>query len=334
MTNPEPAPHPLSPPVTDDPRPWEKGGVALAGNWAEVMKACLDNLSALEDIQTHTGNRLFLHRLSKDLHAVDLKLPAFPTAVKSVDHLMKRDRADAFKFSQLLETDEALPHAVWYQANSVQYSRPVNSLKGAIARLSQDNMWRLISRVGIESAVWRVPHMTAWVDAQRMHGVIVAEVAAHLEGERRCTSYIGGLLHGIGRLSIYRAAVRHRQGPAPAPEFVDKLCAQLYPTIGVLIARAWDLEPSVVAAIGFHNAPASAPESSKKVSWLVYLANIIGHTVAAEAEGLDSDGRDVIASMKDVHFDADEAFDIAHDALSECEAYHAAQLAEAEKQQD
>jgi HD-like signal output (HDOD) protein len=324
--------HPLAPATNDDPRPWTSGGVVVNGNWAEVMKACLDELTALEHSATHTGNRLFLHRLNKDLHEVDLKLPSFPMAVKSVDEMMKRDRADAFKFSKLLDTDPALVHAVWYEANSVQYSRPANSLRGAIARLSQDNMWRLITRVAFESAVWHVPHMTEWVDRQRMHAVVVAEVASHLSGERRCDAYVAGLMHGLGRLSIYRAAVRHRLGPAPDSDFVNQLCHRLYPTIGVLIARTWDLDPSVVSAIGFHNAPASAPQSEKKVVWLIHLANIIAHTAAAEAEGLDSDGRDVIAKMSGIRFNADEAFDVAHDALSECEAYHAAQAAASEQE--
>ncbi len=294
------------------------------------MKHCINKLSALECSASHKGNRLFLHRLIKDLHATDLKLPGFPSVAKAVDLMMKKDRADAFKFSKLLEEDPALEHAVCYQANSVLYSRPTSSIRGAIARISQDNMWRLITRVSIEASVWHVPHMESWVDAQRSHAVVVAEVAAHLIGERRCTAYLSGLLHGIGRLSIYRAAVRHRRNPAPESDFVIQMCNQLYSAIGMLIAKAWGLEDTVIIAIGFHNGPSSAPQIGKKDAWVVHLANIIAHTVAAEAEGLDTDGREIIAQMKGVRFDREEAFDIAHDALSECDAYQAAQVAQAE----
>ena len=324
--------HPLTPPDTDDLQPWTHGGVAPTGTWADVLKQTLTQLKALEHNQTHDGNRLFLHRLNKDLHEPDLKLAPFPTAVKQVEHMMKRDNADAFKFSKLLETDPALEHAVWYQANSVRYSRPANSLRGAIARLSQDQMWRLITRVGIESSIWHVPHMQPWVDKQRIHAVVVAEVAAHLADRTRCKEYVAGLLHGIGRLSIYRAAIRHRRSPAPENDFVIQICNQFYPVIGVLIGRTWDLEPSVVNAIGFHNSPTKAPEQGKKTAWIIHLANIIAHTTVAEAEGLDSQGRDALAQMKGVRFDTDEAFDVAHDALSEAEAFIAAQQLEAENQ--
>ena len=324
--------HPLYPPEGEDPRPWEHGGVAPNGNWADILKRTLQQLTALEHSQSHDGNRLFLHRLNKDLHEPDLRLAAFPSAVKQVDNMMKRDNADAFKFSKLLETDPAIEHAVWYQANSVQYSRPANSLRGAIARLSQDQMWRVITRVGIESSVWHVPHMQDWVNNQRIHAVVVAEVAAHLSGEIRCNEYVAGLVHGMGRLSIYRAAVRHRRGPAPENEFVVQVCNQFYPVIGVLIGRVWDLEPAIVAAMGFHNAPNKAPEAGKKAAWMIHLANIIAYTAAAEAEGLDSDGRVTLAQMKGVRFNAEEAFDVAHDALSEAEAFVAAQHLEAENQ--
>ena len=322
--------HPLTPIQGEDSRPWAVGGVCRHGKWAEILKGTQDKLRSLEHAAGHIGNRQFIHRLSKDLNETDMKLPAYPASVKTVDHMMKRDNADAFKFSQLLETDPALEQAVWYQANSVEYSRPAGSLRGAIARLSQDNMWRLITRVGIESAVWHVPHMQPWVNKQRMHGVTVAEVASHLAGSRRCDAYVAGLLHGVGRLSIYRAAVRHRRGPAPEAGFVSSLSDEMYPTIGVLIARTWDVDPGIVTAIGFHNAPSTAPDSGKKTAWLIHLANIIAHTASAEAEGLDSDGREVLANMRGVKLNIEDAFDVAHDALSECESFHAAQDAETE----
>ena len=324
--------HPLMPPQSDDPRPWSHGGTSPVGTWADVLKTTREQLTSLEHAQDHDGNRLFLHRLNKDLQEEDLKLPAFPSAVKSVDHIMERDIADAFKFPKLLETDPALERAVWCKANSVQFSRPANSMRGAIARLSQDQMWRLITRVGIESAVWHVPKLKSWVDAQRIHSVVTAEVAAHLVGETRCRSYVGGLLHGIGKLSVYRAAVRYRRGPEPENAFVIQICNQFYPVIGVLIGRTWDLDPAIVTSMGFHNAPTQAPDVGKKTAWMVHLANIIAYTAAAEAEGLESDGREALAQMKGVRFDVEEAFDVAHDALSEAEAFIAAQHVEAENQ--
>ena len=322
--------HPLAPPESIDPRPWEHGGVAPPGTWADVLKQTLKQLTVIEHRQTHDGNRLFIHRLAKDLQEPDLRLPAFPQAVKQVDHMMKRDNADAFKFSKLIESDPAIEHAVWYQANSVRYTRPASSLRGAIARLSQDQMWRVITRVGIESSVWHVPHMQAWVDKQRLHAVVVAEVSAHLVNDVRCNAYVAGLLHGIGRLSIYRAAVRYRRSTPPENEFVIQISNQFYPALGVLIGRTWDIEPEIVTALGFHNFPTKAPDVGKKECWMVHLANIIAYTAAAESEGLDSDGREFLSRMKGVSFDTDEAFDVAHDALGEAESFIAAQYLEAE----
>lgn len=322
--------HPLMPIPSDDPRPWAHGGVSPGGTWADVLKMTREQLTNLEHAQDHDGNRLFLHRLNKDLQEEDLKLPSFPSSVKAVDHMMERDNADAFKFSQLLETDPALERAVWYKANSVQFSRPANSMRGAIARLSQDDMWRLITRVGIESAVWHVPKLKPWVDAQRIHGVVTAEVAAHLVGERRCRAYVAGLMHSIGKLSVYRAAVRHRRGPAPENAFVIQICNQFYAQLGVLIARTWDLDPPVVAAIGFHNSPNKAPAVGKREAWMVHLGNILAHTATAEAEGMDTHGRMVIEKMSGVQFDLEEAMDVAHDALSEAEAFIAAEDEDAE----
>ena len=319
--------HALTPPLGDSPRPWEQGKSARLGSWSEVLKSTCDELKAIEHMTEHPGNRLFLLRLGKDIRADDMRLPPFPVAVKQVDQMMQRDIADAFKFAKLLSTDPALEHAVFYHANSVKYSRPASSLRGAIARLSQHHMWRLITQVGIDSAVWHVPHMPVWVRRQRLHAIVVAEVAAHLTQTEHCPEFLCGLLAGIGRLSIYRAAVRHRRNPAPEPDFVVQIANDFYATIGVLISRCWDLDPVVTGAIANHNTPNRADSKSKKAAWMIYLANIIAHTAVAEAEGLDSDGREVLANLRGVSFNIEEAFDVAHDALSENEAFFEAQQA-------
>lgn len=324
--------HPLTPPEGAHPRPWELAKPAPTGSWSEVLQSMCTALKRKESAINHPGNRLFLVRLGKDIAEEGMKLPDFPMAVKQVEHLMKRDIADAFKFSKLLETDPALEHAVWYHANSVQYSRPASSFRGAIARLSQMQMWRLITRVGIESAVWHVPKMEHWVSRQQMHAVITAEVAAHLTQQDYCPEYLCGLLHSIGRLSIYRAAVRHRRSPAPETEFVESIANEFHATIGVLIARCWGLEPVIIGAIAHHNSPKDAPPESKKAAWMVHLASIVAHTAMAEAEGLDSEGREALGELKGVRFNIEDAFDVAHDALSECEAFQAAQQANDEEQ--
>ncbi len=321
--------HPLMPPHIEGVRAWENGGVAKSGSWSQLLQQTSETLQTLERKINHEGNRAFLIRLAKDIKEDDIRLPEYPQAARRVDHLMKRDIADAFKFGQLIETDPALEKAIWYHANSVQFSRPANSLRGAIARLSQDQMWRLITRVSVESAIWRVPKMKAWVDQQILHSVVVAEVAASLAEQVRCPEYLAGLLHGIGKLPIYRAAVRHRRGPAPDATFVHEFCTKMHPTIGVLVGRIWELDPVIIEAIGHHNAPNSAP-THKKTAWMVHLANIVAHTAAAEAEGLDTDGREVLAQMPGVRFDAELTFDVAHDAISEAEAYISAMNAESD----
>lgn len=324
--------HPLSPPEDESTKPWMRGAPACKGNWSEVLKQTCDSIQRLENTATHSGNRLFLSRLGKDIRTEDMKLPAFPQSAKMVHHLLKRDIADAFKFAKLLATDPALEHAVWYQANSVQYSRPASSLRGAIARLSQNKMWRLITRVGIESAVWHVPHMEHWVNQQRLHSVVVAELTTHLSTSEFGPEYMAGLLHGIGRLSVYRAAVRHRRSPAPQAVFVAQISDQFYTSIGALIARSWNLDPAVTAAIAHHNTPNRANTEGQHTAWMVHLANIIAHTAIAEAMGIDIDGREHLEQLKGIQFDVENAFDLAHDVISETEAFHAAQEADADEQ--
>ena len=289
-----------------------------------------EQLTSLEHAQDHDGNRLFLHRLNKDLQEEDLEAPELSIIREG------RRPHDGARQRGRLQVLEAAGHGpspragrlVQGQLGSIQ--PPSEQHEGSHRETEPgDDMWRLITRVGFESAVWHVPEAKPWVDAQRIHGVVTAEVAAHLVGEA-VQGVRAGLMHSIGKLSVYRAAVRHRRGPAPENAFVIQICNQFYAQLGVLIARTWDLDPPVVAAIGFHNSPNKAPAVGKREAWMVHLGNILAHTATAEAEGMDTHGRMVIEKMSGVQFDLEEAMDVAHDALSEAEAFIAAQDEEAE----
>jgi len=325
-----PAPPPPEEPVnlgTDDadlfawdPAPWEKGAVAPTLELDALRNQCLMDLAAMDQHASGVGDRKFIGRLAKAISARGLRLPPFPDIARKLETLLSGKRADAYKISRLVEKDPALVRAVWVRATSVQFSRPPGGLQGAIARIGHDDLWRIATRVSLESSVFKVAGMQDLVEDIRLHSFAVAEVTAWMAGEKRGPNYLAGLLHDVGKFVVYRCAVSSRRVPDPHPDFVADIVQRFHTSLSVLIAHAWQLGPMAAAAMGYHHDPRKAPKEYRRTAWYLFLADIVAHGAAAERQGMPSRAREVLGSLKGINFDGDAAMDRAHDAFNDFEA--------------
>jgi HD-like signal output (HDOD) protein len=202
----------------------------------------------------------------------------------------------------------------------VQFSRPPGGLKGAIARIGHDDLWRIATRVSLESSVFKVAGMEDLVQEIRLHSFAVAEVTAWMAGEKRGNNYLVGLLHDVGKFVVLRCAVSSRRNPDPHPGFVTDIVQRFHPALSVLVAHAWQLGPMACAAMGYHHDPRKTPKEHRRTAFYLYLADIVAHGAAAERQGMPSRAREVLNNLKGISFDADKAMDRAHDAYNDFEA--------------
>jgi HD-like signal output (HDOD) protein len=302
-----------------DPAPWEKGGVPKSIELDSLRNATLMDLAAMEQQGAGPGERKFIGRLAKAVSARGLKLPPFPDIARKLETLLSSSEVNAFKISQLVEKDPALVRAVWVRATSVQFSRPPGGLKGAIARIGNDDLWRIATRVALESSVFKVAGMQDLVEEIRLHSFAVAEVTAWMAGEKRGPNYLAGLLHDVGKFVVFRCAVSSRKTPDPHPDFVTDVVERFHPSLSALVAHAWQLGPMATAGMGFHHNPKKAPKEHRRAAFYIYLADIVAHGAAAERQGMPSKAREVLGNLKGIKFDADKAMDRAHDAFNDFE---------------
>ncbi len=296
-------------------RPWEGGGVPTSLDPVEVRPALMEALFSEVDSCQAPADQAFLRRLIRVLGTDKLDLPPFPDVAWQLDTLLRLSDPPLVKVVKLVRREAALVRRVWTQACSAYYARPPNSLDHAVARIGFDSLWRIGMSTCLYSSVFRVRGFQAHADSVRRHGIVAADVAAWLSGEKLGPVYLAGLLHDVGKLLVYRAASSPKQGGLPSTELVQRIALEHHGSIGVLVAFDWKLGAAVAGGIGYHHDPLQAPEEHRIVARQVQIANIATHTAELSRQGTDCGGLLTLLEMEGIQFDVGRTIGKAHEIM-------------------
>ena len=208
-----------------------------------------------------------------------LELPPPPQVVAEVMRLTRGeaagdDNADAStsELARLIQRDMALAGQVMRVANSAVYARrsPVVTLPQAIAWLGIREIRNIAFAVALKGQVFASAYFRNEVADLWRESVITALFAqeiARLKHRNVESAYLCGLLHRVGM-----AVILHRVGTtltrlrltADANQ-VLQLAARHEARVGTLLSIAWQLPPSVSAAISHWCDPPAAEMSRTEV---------------------------------------------------------------------
>ncbi len=271
------------PPSTPSPRSWVNGDRVTSLDPNQVHTALLAELHRLVDevraerSPTTEGDLRLVERLIQRVDRRQLDLPPFPDIARELDALLRQPDVDLPQIARVVERDPGLIRRVWTCARSAMYNTAPRSLHHAVARVGLDTLWQIGMSVCLNDTVFRVEGFQEMADDVRAHGLITADVAAALGGERRGTLYLAGLLHDVGHLIILRTAGGRVSTMRASPQMVRRVIERTHSAFGVLVADSWKLDESVAAGIGFHHAPTHAPAMHKSVASIVHAAHIAAH---------------------------------------------------------
>ena len=238
-----------------------------------VRKQVLKSLYGMCDEPMPPSDVAFLERLARVVGTENLDFPPFPDVARKLDRLLKAGDPSITKVVRLVERDPALVRRIWMAGSSAAFPSPPESLHHAISRIGFDALWRISMSICIHSPVFRVAGYQKRADAVREHGVVVAEMAAWLSGQKRGEQYIAGLLHNIGKLVVFRAASTKNPEHRPSEWLLEKVLDRHHSELGLLAASAWSLGDKVLEGIGMHHAPETGGPTAK-VIWMADVATI------------------------------------------------------------
>ncbi len=293
-------------------RPWLSGHNALSAVPAEVRTHMLGELYREVDEVDHAGNREFIVRLVRIIGTEKLDLPPFPDVARQLDRLLRQAEVPINKVVKLAEREPALVKRIWQMACSSVFAESPTSFQHAVARVGFDALWQIAMSICVYDAVFRVLGYEDEVDRIRQHGVVAAEVSAWLSPNKEGPTYLAGLLHDVGKLMIYRAAVTRPDKPKPSPEYVDQIVDMHHASLGVLVAQSWKLGDWISAGIAFHHDPTQAPEDQQDIAWTVHVANIATHTAEEARKGQECGGMMALLEIDSFSFDVARTIEKAH----------------------
>lgn len=312
---------PPAPSLVQDPgavgvrAPWEDGSVAPSTDAEAVRPHLMGALFDIQDACESSADYAFLNRLIRMLSLDQLDLPPFPDVAWQLDTLLRLGDPPLVRVVKIVRREPALVRRVWTQACSAFYARPPNSLDHAVARIGFDALWRIGMSACVHSEVFRVRGFQDQADSVRRHGIVTADVAAWLSGKKLGSVYLAGLLHEVGKLVVYRAASTTTAVGLPDRELVDRVAAEVHPSIGVLVAHAWKLGEETAAGVGFYNRPELAPDAFTATARQVQVANIATHTATLSRQGQDCGGLMTLLDLQGMEFDVARTIGKAHEIL-------------------
>jgi HD-like signal output (HDOD) protein len=268
--------------------------------------------------------------IDRVLHAAmadeSLELPPPPQVVTEVMRLTRgegaaSDTSDASttELASLIQRDMALAGQVMRVANSAVYARrsPVVTLPQAIAWLGIREIRNIAFAVALKGQVFASAYFCNEVTDLWRESVITALFAqeiARLKRRNVESAYLCGLLHRAGMAVILNrvGATVLKLRLTPDPGHVLQLAARHEARVGTLLSIAWQLPPSVSAAISHWRDPPAAELSRTEVMEVALARQISDElrTPGAGGELPDSMLGPVSRWMDELSIYPDELFSI------------------------
>lgn len=182
--------------------------------------------------------------------------------------------------------------------------RPVSSPREAIAYLGIESLKSLVLSLSAFSQYKEMEAAGVSLMAIWQHSLRTAELARRLVGARGLSggmadaSFVGGLLHDIGRVVLAcnfpeeyataRSLARRQRVTLEKAE--EQVFSCTHADVGGYLLGLWGLPPTVVDAIAFHHTPSAAGEDFFTPLTAVHIANVLDcerEANAAPAQALD-----------------------------------------------
>ncbi len=237
----------------------------------EEIRSLLDRDIRLErDAALTAPDRMFAGALIEVLGVPDLRLPDFPETATKLDQQLATLEPNYSQVMHTIEADPNLVGRIWSLARTTRFPSPPNNLQIAVSRVGLVEIWRMSVEMALEAIRIRRGPFKDRADGVRIHGVLVGDVTASLARETRGPEFLAGLLHDVGELLILEAASRTE----PSQEMVCRIVAQHHASFGVLVAKAWRLDPEVGQGIAYHHDPGAVNAGPQDLCRLIRIADI------------------------------------------------------------
>ena len=226
-------------------------------------------------------------------------IPQFPESIMKINRLINDSSTKMSEIAMAISSDVSLTTDLLRLVNSVTFAlaSPCRSIADAVKLVGIRGIKNMLLSVGSVKQLDGLggkSQKTLWTHAYRVafYSYNLARNFCPADREIIDDSYICGLLHDIGKLIFATAHPEFmenaseicRQRNLSADIFEKLLAGVNHSEVGALITEKWNFPDIIISVIRHHHEPDMAPPSIKKLTSLVYLADMISHYQTHEVD--------------------------------------------------
>lgn len=219
-------------------------------------------------------------------------LPHFPENITKINNLLNDEDSKLSDIAKLISNDITLTADLLKLVNSAAFgvANPCNNILKAVQFLGTRGIKNLLYSIGAMKALEQIStqnNSTLWNHSYKVAFYSYNIARNFFASDRQIVedSYVCGLLHDMGRVIFDNAYpnlisnFKKNNTDIALPVFVlEKLFDGINHTeIGAIIAKKWNLSDVIIESIKHHHKPTEATEEFKKITNVVYLANMIAN---------------------------------------------------------
>lgn len=219
-------------------------------------------------------------------------LPEFPENITEINRIINDPNSQMSDIALKISNDVSLTTELLKLVNSAAFSlsTPCHSIGDAVKLVGLRGIKNLLYSIGSMKALTEDSNeeiKALWTHAYRIAFYSYNLARNFLRTDKKCVddSYVCGLLHDMGKI-IFETA---------HPEVLDKISTMCeergvsknlfermfagvnHGDVGSLIAKKWNFPEVIINAIRYHHDPLSAPEEFRKITTLIYFADMLSH---------------------------------------------------------
>ena len=226
------------------------------------------------------------------------KLPQFPDSIMRVNALLNQRNSKMSEIASLISSDVSLTTDLLKLVNSAMFAlaSPCRSIVDAVKMVGIRGLKNMLLSIGSMNSLNSLggEKKELWIHAYQVafYSYNLARNFCSKEKDIVEDSYVCGLLHDMGKLvfetahpdTVNKIKEVCAQKGIPANVFEKLIAGVNHGEVGALIAEKWNFPEVIVSVIRHHHEPDLADESSKKITAIVYFADMLVHYQTGEVD--------------------------------------------------
>ena len=218
-------------------------------------------------------------------------LPQFPQNIEKLNKLLDSDDSKISDIANQISNDVALTGELLKTVNSAAFAlqTPCSSISDAVKMIGTrgiKNMLYSIGSLNIFAAqtkknedLWKHSYQVAF------YSYNLAKNFCKSDNSVVEDSFVCGLLHDMGKVIFETNCPEYLENvkkickdKITSLDLFEKIISGVnHGEIGAKIAEKWNFPESIINVIRFHHSPGNAPEATKTLTTIIYIADLMVH---------------------------------------------------------